>query len=601
MIPQETINELLEQTNIVDFIGQYVQLTKRGKNYLGLCPYHEEKTPSFSVNEEKQLFHCFSCQRGGTVFSFLQYLENLSFPDAVIEVAKKTNFALPDSVTNAPSQDSPTFALRKMYAATKDFFAHILVNTKTGENALKYLEERQLSDAIVEQFEIGYAPNNRDVLLKYLQQQNYSNEQLLESGLFVQSKTGELFDRFRDRVMFPVKNATGQTVGFSGRKLSATNDEPKYLNSPETKLFNKSELLFNLDQAKTHLKDEQHLILFEGFMDVISAYQAGVQSGIASMGTSLTDEQIYLIRRLTNKVLINYDGDEPGQKATIRAINLFQKKAPQVQLGIISLPNQMDPDEFIKANGALKYQAEVNGAVTDLQFELDMLEKKYNLNNDREKIAYSKDALMAIAKLDSQSARDVYLNKVAQQTGISLAALNADLLGATRKIKQVARNTQNLYPDKEVLPRPENTPALTITSKSDRAQARLLYLALHYAEVDLRLIAEEFVFPNENFEKIFDLWHNYKSTHEDIIITAFLDTLPNELQSIVITLEMIDQPTNYVDEEIFDAIQVISENFQTDQLQLLNNDLVDARRKNDQELIREITSKIIKIRRLLDK
>lgn len=193
------------------------------------------------------------------------------------------------------------------------------------------------------------------------------------------------------------------------------------------------------------------------------------------------------------------------------------------------------------------------------------------------------------------------MNKVAQQTGISLAALNADLLGATRKIKQVARNTQNLYPDKEVLPRPENTPALTITSKSDRAQARLLYLALHYAEVDLRLIAEEFVFPNENFEKIFDLWHNYKSTHEDIIITAFLDTLTNELQSIVITLEMIDQPTNYVDEEIFDAIQVISENFQTDQLQLLNNDLVDARRKNDQELIREITSKIIKIRRLLDK
>lgn len=317
-IPEDVIEQVRSQVNIVDVVSQYVQLKQSGKNLFGLCPFHEERTPSFSVSEDKQIFHCFSCGRGGNVFKFMMEIENLSFPEAVKKVAEMEHLDVDSKyftdAAPASRETSEQKQLIELHEQAVKLYHHILINTKMGKSALDYLHHRGVNDETIDLYQLGYAPQQR--LLKPFFDERQADYQLLrKSGLFSETQDGKLRDRFVDRVMYPIRNATGQTVAFSGRLLAKDSDMPKYLNSPETELFNKRKILFNLDLARPNIRSKQPALLFEGFMDVISAYQGGIKSGIASMGTSLTEQQIYDIQRITREVIVCYDGDAPGQKS----------------------------------------------------------------------------------------------------------------------------------------------------------------------------------------------------------------------------------------------------------------------------------------------
>ena len=300
-IAEETINEIRQRTDIVDIISEYVQLNKQGRNYLGLCPFHQEKSPSFSVSTDKQVYHCFGCGAGGNVFSFLMEIEGLSFQEATIKLADKANIELGDSLTLSKSKSVPD-DIKQMIEAHQllsKFYHHLLVNTKEGQNALEYLLARGFSKQSIEKFQIGYALNSWDFDYKFLMNKQFHPKLLEKAGLIIKrEQDGSYFDRFRDRIMFPIVNRNNETIAFSGRILGS--EQPKYLNSPETAIFNKSNVLYNYYLARPTIRKHQQAVLFEGFADVIAADRSGIENGVATMGTSLTKEHISILKKMSS-------------------------------------------------------------------------------------------------------------------------------------------------------------------------------------------------------------------------------------------------------------------------------------------------------------
>lgn len=597
-IPEQFIDEVRNSVDIVDVISQYVSLEKKGKDYLGLCPFHQEKTPSFTVSEGKQFFKCFGCGKGGNVFKFLMYQDHLTFPESVKKVAELAHLQMPEGYGEAAKPLSP---LKKMYRQATEFYQHILLTTKVGERALNYARKRELTDDLLKHFKVGYAPDSDNILLTYLKQKDYTDDDLRESGLFVESQDGQLFDRFRDRLMFPLGDESGYTVGFSGRRISNDKTIAKYMNSPETKIFNKSKLLFHFAEAKKAARSEKHLILYEGYMDVIAAYKAGIQSGVASMGTSLTTEQVYMLRRVTPNILVNYDGDPPGIHAAERATKLFG----QVQgfnLGIIVLPENLDPDEYVKKYGKEKYRAEVAGALSSTDFLLERLANQYNLHNDREKLAYITAAVQMIAGLNDPVAADLYLDKLAHQTGVTRESLKVTFVRERRKLQR-ARNHQQAYQASTLmgnvseLAEPKEAQAGTDSETRNPALDRLLYLFIHSDEARDYLLSQQFLFPDERYAKLAEFWLKYHQTHDEAEVKGFIDFIPEELQGIIINMEMIPMPPDYSKRELDDQLRALEKSKIDEQLNDLLSQLKEAQRKQDNSLELEIAQKVISLRR----
>ncbi|WP_027825620.1 DNA primase [Lactobacillus psittaci] len=589
-IPEDFINEVRSNVNIVDVISQYVSLEKKGKDYVGLCPFHQEKTPSFTVSEEKQFFKCFGCGKGGNVFSFMMYKENLTFPEAVEKVAEYANISMPSGYQKEIKPLSP---LKKIQQDASDFFHHVLFTTKAGERALKYARERELSEELLEHFQIGYAPNSEKLLLSYLQGKGYSDTDLIQSGLFSQTESGQLHDRFRDRLMFPLTDETGYIVGFSGRRISNNKELAKYLNSPETSIFNKSKVLFHFPEAKKAARSEKHLILYEGYMDVIAAYKAGIKSGIASMGTSLTDEQVYMLKRVTNNIVINYDGDEPGQHAIERASKMFNQVGG-FRIGIVSLPENLDPDEYVKKYGVQRYQDEVKGAITPTDFFLKRLEQKYNLANDREKLAYLDEAIKVIAPLSDPVEKDLYIAKLARQAGVTQDSLKVSLLREGRRLRAAKRRKQQYESEEPVL---ETDVTQQHHQPQNNALMRLLYLFIHAELAREYLLSRKFLFPDESYAKLAELWLNYEQTHDNAKISEFYDFIPTELKGIIDSMEMKEMPKSYTTQEIDDILASLNRQAQSKNLVNLQEQLKDAERRNDQDLILSTLNAILKTKR----
>ena len=488
-----------------------------------------------------------------------------------------------------------------MYRQATEFYQHILLTTKVGERALKYARKRELTDDLLKHFKVGYAPDSDNILLTYLKQKDYTDDDLRESGLFVESQDGQLFDRFRDRLMFPLGDESGYTVGFSGRRISNDKTIAKYMNSPETKIFNKSKLLFHFAEAKKAARSEKHLILYEGYMDVIAAYKAGIQSGVASMGTSLTTEQVYMLRRITPNILVNYDGDPPGIHAAERATKLFG----QVQgfnLGIIVLPENLDPDEYVKKYGKEKYRAEVAGALSSTDFLLERLANQYNLHNDREKLAYITAAVQMIAGLNDPVAADLYLDKLARQTGVTRESLKVTFVRERRKLQR-ARNHQQAYKASTLMENvsesaePKEAQAGTDSETRNPALDRLLYLFLHSDEARDYLLSQQFLFPDERYAKLAEFWLKYHQTHDEAEVKGFIDFIPEELQGIIINMEMIPMPPDYSKRELDDQLRALEKSEIDEQLNDLLNQLKEAQRKQDNSLELEIAQKVIALRR----
>lgn len=601
-IPEDFISEVRSNVNIVDVISQYVSLEKKGKDYIGLCPFHQEKTPSFTVNADKQFFKCFGCGKGGNVFKFLMYKDDLTFPESVERVAEFAHIAMPNGYGhNSGTKLNP---LMQMHQDTVDFYHRVLLTTKAGERGMQYAQKRELDQEILDHFKIGYAPKADNVLITYLRSKGYQDDDLAQSGLFVQARDGQLYDRFRDRLMFPLDNENGRTIGFSGRRISDDKTEAKYMNSPETEIFTKSKVLFHFAEAKKAARGEGHLVLYEGYMDVIAAYKAGVKSGIASMGTSLTDDQIYLLRRITPNIIINYDGDDPGVHAEERAARMFNKDG-NFNLGIVVLPEKLDPDEYVKKYGAEKYLEEVKGALTPTDFFLKRLEQKYNLDNDREKIAYLGEAVKEIAQVRNPVEQDMYTEKLAKSSGVSIASLKANLAKERRRNNRArnhVRNSQRNSPDYPIdvpLPGDEDVPTEQSVVEKNPSQTRLLYLFIHSTDAQKYMLEGQFHFPNQDFETLAQDWLKYAETHENPQIDGFLDFIPEQLQGIIVDAEMAQMPKDSTIQEVDALVLALKRRNIYSRLNELQAQLQDAKRKNDAQGIIAITQEIIGLKRIL--
>lgn len=604
-IPAAFIEEVRQKTNIVDVIEPYVQLKKSGRNLFGLCPFHEERTPSFSVSEEKQIFHCFSCGRGGNVFKFLMEIESLSFPEAVIKVAEFSGLSLPVEYQAAkgPSENQSATLLKQDYQAAQELYHHILMRTQLGETALNYLHQRQLTDATLEHFQIGFAPDQQQMLLSFFQVKQKEPSELARSGLFTQTDEGKLLDRFRDRVIFPVQDQSGDVIAFSGRILQKPDPQRpvgKYLNSPETEIFNKSKTLFNLAAAKKEIRQQGEVILFEGFMDVISAYQAGVKNGVASMGTSLTEQQVYLLQRITQRLIICYDGDAPGLKAACRALELLQSTS--LEVGVVILPQNQDPDEFIKSQGAQAFSQLVHHkSLSPEAFMIEYLSRQYNLNNDLEKVDYLNAALAYILPVQSPVQQELYVEQLAQHLNLPSSTIRQELQEQqkTKKIlTPVADYGQNQAEKRSAPDHDQEYVGLDSVEKSER---NLLNIVFHYPEV-LQIIDQYsgFHFVHQQYQDIFDYWVRESLMNEHLTVAQFVDLVPADLRDLIVAIEMMPRPDNYLPEEVQDYITNIEQNKQRQQLQKYQVQVKQAKQIGDSQQELELTKKMIALSQQMD-
>lgn len=425
------LQELIERNDIVDVVGSYVRLTKKsGANQFGLCPFHSEKTPSFSVTADKQIYHCFGCGKGGGVINFIMDVEGLSFRDAVEFLAKRVGMPMPEEENSGESQKR-----RRMLEANREAarFFHSCLTGPMGKPAQEYMAQRQISPSTATRFGLGYAPDTWDSLREHLKSKGFSELELYDAGLLSTGKKGNHFDTYRNRLMFPVIDVRGDVIGFSGRALG--DGEPKYLNSRETLVFNKSRNLFAMNLAKK--SKSGYIILAEGNIDVVMMHQAGFDSAVASLGTSLTPEQARLISRYTNEVVIAYDSDGAGQKASQRAIGILEKL--DVKVKVLSMSGAKDPDEYIKKRGAEAFRNLVEGSKNHIDFRLQSIEDKYDLNIDEQKVQFLKDATDMVARLPGTMERQVYAMRVASKTGLNADVVQQEVERCRRRIVKSAQ------------------------------------------------------------------------------------------------------------------------------------------------------------------
>lgn len=617
-IPQEVIEEVRHRTNIVDIIGQYVQLKKSGKNYMGLCPFHEERSPSFSVAEDKQIFHCFGCGKGGTVFNFLQEIEGISFPESVKRVADLEHLSVdfdwsePREVADTP-ENQQRRSLLQLHSKAAELYHHILVNTKIGEPALNYLLERGLTQELIETFQIGFAPQKRDFL-----SQVFKNEQLDEalfepSGLFVQRDNGTFLDRFYQRIMFPINDPQGNIIAFSGRLLKTADfpgDEmPKYLNSPETTLFNKRETLFNFDKARKEIRKENTVLLFEGFMDVIAAWQSGVKSGVASMGTSLTNEQIRRLERVAKEVVICYDGDNAGVQATNRAIQLLQENS-HFDLSIVSIPEKLDPDEYVRKYGAEAFQNLANhGRETVFSFKMNYHRLTRNMNNEKEQLDYVNELLRELTNVQSPLERDRYLNQIAQEFQLSVHSLEEQFNQLKQEQRSVQRQERQQFYQDEMMPPPMEEPVF----EENHVQNKLPLTQVQKAERSLlfRLMNEQgvrqtvqqlpdFSFAHDEYQELYFLLESYATLHQSFDIADFINFLQdNQTKQLAIEIAYQNLSEESSEREVADLLHVIALSSIAEAIEQKKIQQQEAKRVGNQQLEAELTMEIIQLARQL--
>ena len=424
MIPERFIEELKYRSDIEQVISSYVPLKRTGRNLKGLCPFHSEKTPSFTVYPENQSFYCFGCGAGGDVVTFIRKIENLEYVEALRFLAQRAGMTLPEEARDDGTALLRTKILEINRESARFFFDQLAHGP--DRRAIAYLRGRGLSDKTIKRFGLGYAPNTFDSLKNHLKGKGYSFEEMAAAAVGGKGKNGGYYDMFRDRVMFPIIDLRGSVIGFGGRVLEG--DGPKYLNSPDTLVFKKTRNLFAMNIAKN--TKEGSLILAEGYMDVISIHQAGFDNAVASLGTSLTAEQARLISQYVNKVIIAYDADGAGQKATRRAISLFEETG--VKIRVLSIPDAKDPDEYIKKFGPARFKLLLEGSAGAVDFEIAKLRQKFDLETADGKVAFLKEFCSLMAGINSPVERDVYIIRTAQELSVSKEAV-ADQVAALRR------------------------------------------------------------------------------------------------------------------------------------------------------------------------
>ncbi|MGX1901017.1 DNA primase [Thermolongibacillus altinsuensis] len=588
-IPEETIESIRRSVDIVEIVSEYVQLKKQGRNYFGLCPFHGEKTPSFSVSPEKQIYHCFGCGAGGNVFSFLMEMEGLTFIEAVKRLAPKANIDLSHIDDRPTANGTETAAMIAAHNLLKKFYHHLLIHTKEGQVALDYLLSRGFTREIIDQFEIGYALNSWDAATKFLASKGFSLQLMEKAGLVSKKEEdGSYFDRFRNRIMFPIHNHQGETVAFSGRIVGS--GEPKYVNSPETSIFNKRKILYHFHEARLHIRQKQQAVLFEGFADVIAAVRAGIHHAVATMGTALSEEQARTIRRNAESVIICYDGDRAGVDATLRAAEMLAEAGCYVK--VATMPEGLDPDDYVRQYGPERFKADVIDASISLTaFKLNYLKKGRNLQDESERLRYIEDAVKEISQLNNAIEVDHYLRQLANEFSISFDVLREQIKSYERTRKKAQKKIE--------IPRPvANTKLLPAFHNAERM---LIAHMLRDKEIALTVQnAIQGAFNIEEHRAIVAYLYAFYEEGNEPDVSSFIERLPDShLKGVATELSMLLINEHVSEAELRDYIQCVLDYPKWQMLKQKEEQLREAERQKDYKQAAMIASEILMIKKSL--
>ena len=559
MFSQTFLDELIARNDIVDVVGSYVALTPKGGSYWGCCPFHNEKTPSFHVLQDKQFYHCFGCKKGGGVINFIMEIENLSYSDAVRFLAKRVNMEVPEDRASADAN-----RLRKrLLALNRDAarWYYDVLQSSDGAAVRAYLDKRAIQRKIAVRFGMGASPDSWDALLRAMTAKGYTKQELLTAGLIVANKTGGFYDKFRNRLMLPVIDVRGDVVGFGSRVIDKS--EPKYMNSTETPVYSKRRVLYGLNLAKKTKRP--NMILCEGNLDVVTLHQAGFDNAVASMGTALTAEQIRLLGRYTKELVLCYDNDNAGQLATERALEMLNNTEFTVR--VLKLPRRLadgeyvkqDADDFIKFQGAPAFERLLSGSENGVEFRMAQVAAKYDLRSDQGRIDYTAEISQVLSELDNAVEREVYANRAAEAAGLSPDAMRQEVERAVRRRRYNARKKQE---------RQELSPALTVqpvqrgsrytnlrSAMAEEGVIRLLHLDPTLFGDTPPLQPEEFSSPL--LGKIYGtMW---RQRHNRSGLSALTAELTGEEMSHLTTLLQKPESTANASQALADYIRVIRE------------------------------------------
>ncbi|HCY7546087.1 TPA: DNA primase [Staphylococcus aureus] len=590
-IDQSIINEIKDKTDILDLVSEYVKLEKRGRNYIGLCPFHDEKTPSFTVSEDKQICHCFGCKKGGNVFQFTQEIKDISFVEAVKELGDRVNVAVDIEATQSNSNvqiASDDLQMIEMHELIQEFYYYALTKTVEGEQALTYLQERGFTDALIKERGIGFAPDSSHFCHDFLQKKGYDIELAYEAGLLSRNEENfSYYDRFRNRIMFPLKNAQGRIVGYSGRTY--TGQEPKYLNSPETPIFQKRKLLYNLDKARKSIRKLDEIVLLEGFMDVIKSDTAGLKNVVATMGTQLSDEHITFIRKLTSNITLMFDGDFAGSEATLKTgRNLLQQG---LNVFVIQLPSGMDPDEYIGKYGNDAFTTFVkNDKKSFAHYKVSILKDEI-AHNDLSYERYLKELSHDISLMKSSILQQKAINDVAPFFNVSPEQLANEI--------QFNQAPANYYPEDEyggyIEPEPIGMAQFDNLSRQEKAERAFLKHLMRDKDTFLNYYesVDKDNFTNQHFKYVFEVLHDFYAENDQYNISDAVQYVnSNELRETLISLEQYNLNDEPYENEIDDYVNVINEKGQ-ETIESLNHKLREATRIGDVELQKYYLQQIV--------
>ena len=558
----EIIDQVRQAANIVEIASQYTTLKARGRKHVGLCPFHSEKTPSFTVDSEKNLFHCFGCGVGGDVFSLVMEKENLTFPEALKFLADKYHIALPEQRRISPQALKLEEQIFKINETVLAFFKKNLLNTQEGKKALEYLKKRGIPDAVIQEFKLGYALNTWDSLTAFFETKGVAPSLLEKAGLVLPGKkAGEYYDRFRGRVIFPIFGLTGKIAGFGGRALF--DQEPKYLNSPETPVYAKGQMLYGLNFSKDAIRTAGEAILVEGYTDFLSLYRSGFKNCVASLGTALTPRQVGLVQRFAPRIVVNYDGDAAGRTAALRAVPICFEKG--VETRVLVLPDNLDPDGFIEKQGRDAYLALKDAAATGLQFVIDASVEGKRMSVPEVKAKVLRAVLEVIDAIPDAIVRSEYLTQAAQQLKADEAILRA-MSGGGKTAEKPESADRPLY-----------------------AETRLIQILIGDAEVRRKVLPEvrEDDFEGLKSEPVFRIILNWFKKDKDFILHELQKEIGPALAPSVsqVLFEKGEPPTV---EEAFDCLCALQVSCKESELKRIQAEIGGLEKKGENEKVESL-------------
>jgi DNA primase len=579
---EEVIQSVVEANDIVEVVSGYMTLKRTGNSYKGKCPFHNEKTASFTVSREKQLYHCFGCGVGGNVITFVMEIEKLPFVEALKFLAARVNMVLPEK-QNAQEDQQAFEKKKRLYDLHRDAANYYYRCLKINRTAMTYLKERGISPETIKAFGLGYSSADWDNLLGYLKTKGYSIEEMRESGLVLVSENNHYYDRFRNRIMFPIVNPRGQIVGFGGRIMAGEAKGPKYLNSPETPVFSKSYELYNLNHCKNFI-DDGRILIVEGYMDVISLFEKGIKNTVAALGTAFTPFHGKILERYGNEVVLTFDGDSAGAAATEKAMNIL--KNTNLNVKIVVLPENEDPDSYVQKHGCDGFADLVAKALTVVEYQLRLLKKTNDLSHTDGRLNYGNEAIKVLKGLTGSVEIDYYSKMVAKETGINQEVIRREVIRSKSNNNQATG--MNLHRN--------DTAASKIPKAYEKAQELALQFCLKLPEALLEFPAEQLT--DEFYQRLLASAAERLKADGRIEVNRLLAHFhdPQETQKIV-ELMMEEKEVSRID--YLDALEIMKRFYNKAQLDRLSEQIKRETANGNDDEVAKLTNQLINMKKMM--